>query len=162
MVLSVHSNADMLVRDFILSYDQFQLALPCWNRRVTQLLPPEHRRISIQELNNMALRIIPVEHAPIRTNSSRMNSNADFNAVLDAVKNTANRGKAFVVSMEDPAWTTVKNGKPVYPKPEIAFAYTLRRWFEKHQLAIVAYQSGKMEVTVRAMTSTEITNTKRK
>lgn len=104
----------------------------------------------------MAIRTVAVSEAPQRQRGSRLTINQDVNDVLDAIKNPANKGKAIIVTMSDPSWTAVKDGKPIYVKPETAFAYYLRRRFAADKLGIVAYQSARMEVTVRAMTAAEI------
>jgi len=108
-----------------------------------------------KEKYRMAIRTVEVKDAPVRLKGSKMNSNADYNAVLEALKNPANKGKAIVVSMEDPQWA----GKP---KPEIMFAYTLRRFFAAQGASYTAYQSGPKEVTVRQMTAGEQAGSTRK
>jgi hypothetical protein len=160
--LVIRDSCDVLLSGMVLAYDPFQLAAPCWKVRVLPSLPPEYRRISIEELTNMSLRPVPVAEAPARLKGNLMSSNVDFNIVLGAIRNPENKGKALIVTLEDVMWTSQKNGTPAYPKPEVAFANLLRRYFEREKLAITAYQSGKMEVTVRPMNQTEIAHAKSK
>lgn len=103
----------------------------------------------------MTIRTVEVKDAPVRLKGSKMNSNADYNAVVEALRNPANKDKAIVVSLEDPSWASK-------PKPEIAFAYTLRRFFAVQKINYTAYQSGPKEVTVRAMSALEKASATRK
>lgn len=153
-MLTVRTVADQRVCEWLLRYDPFQLAPPCFVYR--PVLPPEYRRISIEEVNSMPIRVVPVTEAPSRLKGSKMLSNADYNDVLTALKDPQlKKDSAIVVNMVAPQWTERRDNKPVYEKPEVAFAYTLRRYFESQSLPLIAYQSGKMEVTVRRKTPAE-------
>ena len=113
----------------------------------------------------MPIRIVPVTEAPARLHV-RASLNQDFQDVLSAIKDPANKGRAIVVTLGDPIWTTLRkkddNGnltnEPKFPKPAVALSNQLRRHFQDASLNIAVYQSGPMEVTVRAMTQSEIAN----
>lgn len=104
----------------------------------------------------MPIKVVPVQEAPNRMHG-KVSHNQDYMDVMTALK-TAKTGEAIVVSMADPSWFT-KNEKQErkYPKPEVAFAYMLRRHFATSSLPLTAYQSGKMEVTIRRQTPAEAT-----
>ncbi len=105
----------------------------------------------------MPIRVVPAAEAPSRLRGSKMSTNSDYNEVLTALKDpNLKKGMAIVVNMAAPQWTERKDNKPVYEKPEVSFAYTLRRFFEGQKLPLIAYQSGKMEVTIRAKTQAEM------
>jgi hypothetical protein len=160
VTIAFRATGDIQLCAAILSRDPFQFALPCWNRYTTQLLPPQTRRISIEEFDAMPIRTVPVTEAPARLHV-RASLNQDFQDVLSAIKDPANKGRAIVVTLGDPSWTTALNrdkSGPKYPKPAVALANQLRRHFQDASLNIAVYQSGPMEVTVRAMTQSEIAN----
>lgn len=156
-MITVLHETDAKERDRLRASDPFQLAAPCWSVRVLPSLPPEHRHISIEELNTyMPIRVVPAAEAPSRLRGSKMSTNSDYNDVLTALKDPSlKKDTALVVNMASPSWTERKDGKPVYEKPEVSFAYTLRRYFEGQKLPLIAYQSGKMEVTIRRKTAAE-------
>jgi hypothetical protein len=101
----------------------------------------------------MAIKTVTLEQAPARMHG-RVSSNVDYQAVMGALSNAATNPVkmkcAIVVDMEDLVWgKRNEKGEALYPKPEVTFAYTLRRYFEANALPLTAYQSGKMQVTIR-------------
>jgi hypothetical protein len=60
----------------------------------------------------------------------------------------------MVVGMTEADWKDIE-------KPETKFGYTLRRYFEQKGLDITAYQSGKLEVTIRKATALDKRNSKK-
>jgi hypothetical protein len=106
----------------------------------------------------MAIRVVPVTEAPTRLRGSKMAANQDYNDVLTAIRDPKlKQDSAIVVDMTDKAWTEIKDNKPVYEKPEVSFAYSLRRFFEDNFPALTAFQSGKMQVTIRRKTAADPT-----
>ena len=133
--------------------DPFQLAPPAWQHCTTFLLPPETVKINVGEIQRMAIKAVPVDQAPSRLHG-KVSHNQDFADVMAAIKNDATnpvkKATALVVSMSDPSWMAKnEKGEPKYEKPEVTFAGVLRRHFTAAKLSLTAYQSGKMEVTVK-------------
>jgi hypothetical protein len=139
---------DLKVYGFIQANDPFYLGtLPCWMSRVWPLLPPEVVKISVEELNRMPIKVVEEKEAPARAHKRGVVSGTkDYNEVMQALRLPAKPGSAMVVTMTESEWATVK-------KPEVSFAYSLRRYFESKGLALTAYQSGKLEVTIRKATA---------
>jgi hypothetical protein len=148
-MLTVLHDRDRLERERLLSSDPFQLAAPCWQVRVIPSLPPEYRRISIEELNTMPIKTVEFAEAPRRLKGgSGPSSTTEYTEIMQALRDPKNKGKAFIVTLGD-EWKDK-------PKPEIAFAYALRRYFTLESVNWTAYQSGKNEVTVRSLTTAEM------
>lgn len=167
MLQAVNSD-DVRLRDAITQYgDPFTYAPPCWTVRILYQLPDEFVSISITERKqHMALRTVKIEEAPQRLKSSFATTNTDMADVMAALGNPntdpMKMKVALVVDMSDAGWTAQKDGKPRFPKPEVALAYALRRRFEALGVALTAYQSGKMQVTVRRKTAVEMQPKKKK
>jgi len=130
-------------------------------------LPSEIVRISIEESKRyMALRAVDLKDAPQKLKSSFATTNQDVADVMNALSNPntdpTKKTVAFIVDMADPGWTATKDGAAKYPKPENAFTYSLRRRFEALGLPLTAYQSGKMQITVRRKTTIELAPKKKK
>jgi hypothetical protein len=101
----------------------------------------------------MAIKVVAVTEAPSRLHG-KVSHNQDFADVMAAIKNDATnptkKATALVVTMSDPSWTSKnEKGEPKYDKPEVTFAGVLRRHFTAAGLTLTAYQSGKMEVTIK-------------
>jgi len=97
----------------------------------------------------MPVKVVEFAEAPRRLKTrGTVGSSQDYTDVMREIRNPANKGKAFIVTLDAKQFESVK-------KPEISFAYTLRRYFEKEGTAWTAYQSGKLEVTVRSLTKAE-------
>ena len=127
--------------------DPFVHAAPCWQVRVYWTLPPEVMKLTVTELEEhttMPLRIVTETDAPVRLKGGNgPASSSDYHEVLTAMK-TLPPGKALVVTLGDQRFT--KNDAK---QPEVKFASALRRYFQDNGLSATAYQSGKLEVTVR-------------
>jgi len=94
----------------------------------------------------MPIKTVAIAEAPLRMfKRGVISSKQDYLDVMNALQK-ANAGQAIIVTMESDAWKGVE-------KPETAFANSLRRSFEAKGLQLTAYQSGKMEVTVRKVTA---------
>jgi len=162
MALRTLDERDVKTVEFIKRNDPFQHA--CLSlRQVWFMLPPELTKIvitddlqrRIEENKLMALKVVDVAAAPDKMfKRGQISQTSDYIEVMAALKTTT-KSQAIVVQLSDPKFTEVKDGKPVIPKPETAFGYSLRRHFEDKGLPLVAYQSGKMQVTIRHMTATE-------
>jgi hypothetical protein len=148
-MLTVIDDRDRGERERLSVADPFQLAAPCWRNRVFYQLPPETVEITIEERTRMALKIVDFQEAPRRLKGgSGPASKTEYTEVMQAIRDPKNKGKAFIVTLGD-EWKDVK-------KPEVAMGYALRRYFSDQKVHWTAYQSGKMEVTVRAMTKAEV------
>lgn len=148
MLTIIHA-ADAAERERIQVTDPFQLAAPCWRNHVFYQLPPEVVRLTIEELNRMPIKVVNVTEAPSRLKGNRMLSNPDYAEIMEALRNPANKGKAIIVDMTPTAWA----GRE---KPEVVLAYTIRRYFEGQSVQATAFQSGKMQVTIRAKNAAEL------
>lgn len=139
-------------RDFdTVQYDPFVCAAPCWRVRVWPSLPvtpvvtTSRQQLLDKEKKLMAIRTVPEAQAPVRIFKMGIVANKqDYQDVMAALMKNE-KGVALIVDMDPAAWAGVD-------KPETKFASTLRRRFEDKGLAITAYQSGKMQITVRKAT----------
>jgi hypothetical protein len=154
--------------------DPFVMSEPCWLLRVLPKLDTflAHRdplpTVSHEELRRkdiMAIKMITEQEAPRRLHiRAGASLSQEYFDVVNAIK-TLPQGKALVVTLESEPFTKPvgKNDKGKdKPGHEIVFSYSLRRHFKQLGLAAVAYQSGKLEVTVRRMSKEEIAAAQRK
>lgn len=143
-----HVNADDLrMMEWLKIQDPFQLAPPVYQHYTFHALPPEVVKIEVKEKNIMPIRIVEEKDAPARASKRGVvSSTSDWNDVMVALRSPAKPNSAMVVAMTESEWKEVK-------KPEITFGYALRRYFESKGLPLTAYQSGKLEVTIRKETS---------
>ena len=142
-------DVDLRTRERLSVVDPFQLATPCW--RVRQfLLPPEATPISIEEIKqHMPIKVVEEKLAPSRlSKGGTVTMSSDFNDVMLAMRD-AKQGQAIIVTLADPNLLKEE-------KPENKFAYALRRMFASKGLPHIAYQSGKLEVTIRKPTPAEV------
>ena len=174
-MLNVLHAVDLAETERLIIADPFQLALPCWNRVTMLYVPTETVRISITERNqHMTLRAVAAQEAPERLKSTFATTNQDMTDVMNALSkpetDPTKKAVAFIVDMSDAGWNrttdektmTVDRSNAKYPKPENAFAYALRRRFEAMGVPLVAYASGKMQVTVRKKNQMELAPKKKK
>ena len=101
----------------------------------------------------MGVKVVAVAEAP-NPMHGKVSHNQDFIDVMTAVKNPqtdpTKKATAIVVSMSDPSWASKNDkGAAKFEKPEVVFAGLLRRHFTADGLALTAYASGKMEVTIK-------------
>ncbi len=121
--------------------DPFQLATTPL-REVAPLLPPQTINTLTEEYKHMPVKIVAENVAPSRMfKKGTVSTKQDYSDVMIALRDLK-AGQALVVTMDPKAWEGVK-------KPETTFAATLRRGFEIKNLQITAYQSAKMEITIR-------------
>jgi hypothetical protein len=135
--------------------DPFQLATPAF---IASPMFAIADWLKLQtEVVHMAVKVVPEAQAPVRMHHrSALANTAEWRDVMNAVK-SAKEGQAIIVTLEDeqfkPTKKTIADGKrkgqEVTTKPEVAFAYALRRYFTANGLPVTAYQSGKGEVTIR-------------
>lgn len=157
-MIRVISENDRREIELIRSRDPFQLAVPCYMRRVYHQLPPETqttvvRLTSQKEIKQMAIRTVVATAAPSRLFvRGGISSKNDYIELLTAL-GTAKPDQALIVDMELKEWVK-PDGSPL-DKPEVLFANSLRRRFELSGLAVTAYMSGKGQVTVRRLTALE-------
>lgn len=156
-----HVNLDDLnLADMVRSYDPFQLSALRLHQ-VWAMLPPETlNTIPLVEPNRtlertlMAIRTVEATAAPQRLfKRGGISSKQDYIDLLAALNN-AKPNQALIVDMDPKAWVD-EHGQPL-KKPEVIFANSLRRRFEMSGLAITAYMSGNLQVTVRRLTALEI------
>jgi hypothetical protein len=163
-VITVTSDIDVVERDRIAIVDPFQLASPCWRVRVIPQLPLEvvvnyadQKRIQtiIDKEKIMGIRIVAEAQAPQRMFSRGVVANKqDYADVLNALPNMK-AGQSIIVDMDPKAWEGIK-------KPETTFGFALRRMFESKGLGITAYQSAKMQVTIRKANPLDATKKRKK
>src|ERR1700722_10593851 len=90
----------------------------------------------------MAIKLIAETEAPLRVNKKgSVTASTEYSEVMEALR-SIKPGQAIIVKLESKELQAAK-------KPEIAFSYALRRYFEAQSANYTAYQSGKMEVTVK-------------
>jgi hypothetical protein len=77
----------------------------------------------------------------------------EYAEVMAAIRDPKNATKAIVVTIDTASLENV--GDTIKKRPEVGFAYALRRYFTETKSNWTAYQSGKMEITVRRMTKAE-------
>jgi hypothetical protein len=154
MITTVHTPDALRDIETLRAVDPFQLAVPCYIRRVYHQLPPETqttvvRLTPFEELKKlMAIRTVEATAAPARLfKRGGISSKADYIELLAAL-NTAKPTQAFIVDMDRAAWEGVN-------KPEVAFANNLRRRFEVMGVPITAYMSAPFQITVRRLTALE-------
>jgi hypothetical protein len=153
MITTVHTAAALRDMEAMRAVDPFQLAVPCYMRRVYHQLPPETlttvvRLTPEQELHLMAIRTVEATAAPARLfKRGGISSKQDYIELLAAL-NGAKPTQAFIVDMDKAAWDGVK-------KPEVTFANNLRRRFEATGVPITAYMSAPYQITVRRLTALE-------
>ena len=150
MSIAVLKDEDARLSHGVRDFDPFQQPTqPCWQRRVWPQLPPETINtivtISTKEvLHRMALRIIKESEAPAQASKrGTIGRTQEYSDVMKALR-SIKPGEALIVTLESKEFTdgTIK-------KPELTFAYAFRRYFADEKVPYTAYQSGKMEVTVR-------------
>lgn len=149
--------------------DPFVLGPPCWMVRVYPQLPAEpptripaseitrrdQERVRELERTRMAIRTVTIDQAPARLHvRGGISSKQDYIEILQAINNAKDPKQAFIVDMDPAIWVD-EHGKPM-EKPEVVFANSLRRRFEASALPITAYQSGKLQITVRRFTALEL------
>jgi hypothetical protein len=109
-----------------------------------------------REKDIMTIRMIAEAEAPKRLHVRAGSSlSAEYYEAVETL-NKLPAGKAFVVTLTSEQFT--KRPADVEEKkwkPEVMFAYSLRRFCMTQGVAVTAYQSGKLEVTVRRMTKEE-------
>src|SRR5271163_2857117 len=152
-MITVTSAADVAGRDRLALSDPFQLAPPVWQQYTMFLLPPEMVQITIEERNRMGIKVVAATEAPNPLHR-KVSSNQDYLDVMAAIKNPqtapTKNATALVVTMSDPSWSAKNDkGAAKFEKPEVVFAGLLRRHFTADGLALTAYASGKMEVTIK-------------
>ena len=157
-MITVTSSEDVADRDRLALSDPFQLAPPVWQHYTMFLLPPEMVQITIEERNRMGIKVVAVTEAP-NPMHGKVSSNQDYLEVMSFIKNPATdptktdptkKAIALVVTMSDPSWSAKNDkGAAKFEKPGVVFAGLLRRHFTADGLALTAYASGKMEVTIK-------------
>src|SRR4029077_8327557 len=152
MLTTLHA-ADARMREQIAVRDPFQLAPPLWRVRPFPFLPP----LTINTIENipkgvifMPLKVVTPEQAPARLHArGTVSTKPEYSEVITWLRDPATaKNPTAIVTLNDAGWASVK-------KPETSFAYSLRRLFESKGIALTAYQSGKMEVTIRRKTAAE-------
>jgi hypothetical protein len=148
-MLRIVDNGDVVLAERIKLFDPFQLATTrLWE--VRNLLPPERiictlTREQLEKIDKekiMAIKLIAETEAPLRVNKKgSVTASTEYSEVMEALR-TIKPGQAIVVKLESKELQSAK-------KPEIAFSYALRRFFEARSVNYTAYQSGKMEVTIK-------------
>jgi hypothetical protein len=150
-MLTGTNNSDIIVKKWIVANDPFQFAEPCWYRQTLNRLPQETfstvNRDELRRRDLMAIRTIQESEAPVRMfKRSGISNTGEFSDVLTAMR-TVRKDQALVITLESKSFLdgSVK-------KPEVTFAYTLRRYFAKNGIMATAYMSAKNEVTIRHAT----------
>jgi hypothetical protein len=166
MAVTIIHELDRREKERLSVLDPFQLSAPCWRVRIE--LPPvtvttvvklspvdEVKKLITKEIGKlMAIRTVEATKAPARLFvRGGISSKADYVELLAALSN-AKPDQAFIVDMDPKAWVK-EDGVTPLDKPEVIFAGSLRRRFEASALPIIAYMSGKLQVTVRRLTALE-------
>lgn len=152
-MITVRHADDVLMSGLIASSDPFQLAPPFYVVRPILPLPVVGTLVSHQSKEDY--RIMPVKavaftEAPQRLYArGTINQTQDYSDVQAAIRDPQNKGKAFIVTMTPGDWKDVE-------KPETVFSQKLRRGFDVAGTNWTAYQSAKMEITVRPMSQAEV------
>jgi hypothetical protein len=170
--MELEQRKDAAVVAFIQINDQFLFAFesPCYRRATLSKLEEYYRThgdalptVSREEIERkdkdriMAIKLVKEQEAPKRLHvRSGVAMSQEYYDVVAAIR-TLPLGQAVVVTLESEQFT-----KADAKKPEVGFAYTLRRYFHNENMAAVAYQTGKLEVTVRRLTAEEIAAAKRR
>ena len=155
MAVRLISDGDMQLATMIAAADPHANGVPCWSSLFR--LPAEaydytalrayHTRRDKEIITNMAIRVVEEKAAPARMFArGTVSTKADYADAMTAI-NSAAKGQAIIVDMDVKAWVDDK-GAPI-ERAETLFASNLRRYFEGKGLPLTAYQSGKMQITIR-------------
>jgi hypothetical protein len=109
---------------------------------------PNHVKLESEKWRNkvMSIKTVPEQQAPSKLHKGGVvTCSSDYTDVIVALRESK-PGVAFIVTLTDENLLKEE-------KPEVKFAYALRRYFESKGLLITAYKSGPREVTVRKATA---------
>jgi hypothetical protein len=151
-MIPVTDEGDVFMAERFRNRDPFQMALPCWLNQTLHLLP--HESINVRPtldqmiqrdkeiMRLMAIRMVAENDAPQRLHGRGViSSSQEYLDALTAVRNIK-QGQAIVVTIESPELLKKE-------KPEIAFAYAVRRYLAVNGIMATAYASAKGEVVIR-------------
>lgn len=97
----------------------------------------------------MPVRFVAETAAPIRLHKrGAISSTRDWSDAMNAMRNIK-KDQAIVIDMNTADYKDVK-------KPEMQFAYSLRRHFTANGIMATAYQSAPMQVTITHATSAPV------
>lgn len=99
----------------------------------------------------MPIRLILENQAPVRLHKrGAVSGTQEWTDIINAMK-TVKKDQAIIVDLPPADFKDTK-------KPEVAFAYALRRYFTVNGIMATAYQSGNMQVTVKHASAPPTTN----